>query len=73
MRHEEEKHEKEKRMSRTEAPDYDAMDMNWSTRYDVDGDLRWDANREVWVGSDGFAFDGAGLQDYSRGGGITDA
>jgi len=45
-----------------------ATEMAWSTRYDVDDGLRWDAGREVWVGSDGFAHDGQKLLAYSRGG-----
>jgi hypothetical protein len=45
-----------------------ATEMAWSTRYDVDDGLTWDAKREVWVGSDGFAYDGERLFDYSRGG-----
>ena len=44
-----------------------ATEMAWSTRYDVE-DLTWDAKREVWVGSDGFAYDGERLFEYSRGG-----
>lgn len=43
-----------------------ATEMAWSTRYDVDEGLRWDAKREVWVASDGFAFDGERLYEYSR-------
>ena len=43
-----------------------AADMNWSTLYEVDEGLRWDAEREVWVGSDGFAHDGERLFSYSR-------
>ena len=50
-----------------------ASDMNWSTRYDVDGVLRWDPKREVWVGPDGFAFDGERLRDYSKGGRVNGA
>ena len=45
-----------------------ATEMAWSTRYDVDDGLTWDAKREVWVGSDGFAYDGERLFAYSRGG-----
>ena len=45
-----------------------ATEMAWSTRYDVDDGLTWDAKREVWVGSDGFAYDGERLRSYSRGG-----
>lgn len=44
-----------------------ATEMAWSTRYDVE-DLTWDVKREVWVGSDGFAYDGKRLLAYSRGG-----
>ena len=36
-----------------------AAEMAWSTRYVVDYGLRWDAERQVWEASDGFAFDGA--------------
>jgi hypothetical protein len=45
-----------------------ATEMTWSTRYDVDDGLTWDAGREVWVGSDGFAYDGERLRGYSRAG-----
>lgn len=45
-----------------------AAEMAWSTRYDVDDGLTWDAKHEVWVGSDGFAYDGERLRSYSRGG-----
>ena len=41
-----------------------ATEMAWSTRYDDDDGLRWDAKREVWVGSDGFSFDGERLFAY---------
>ena len=34
----------------------------------VDDGLEWDAKREVWVGSDSFAYDGERLFAYSRGG-----
>lgn len=44
-------------------------DMNWSTLYDVDEGVPWDAGRVVWVGSDGFAHDGQRLRRYSRAGG----
>ena len=43
-------------------------EMAWSTRYDVGDGLTWDAGREVWVGSDGFAYDGERLRGYSRAG-----
>ena len=36
-----------------------AAEMAWSTRYEVDYGLRWDAKREVWTGEDEFAYDGA--------------
>ena len=45
-----------------------ATEMAWSTRYDVEDGLRWDAERSVWTASDGFAFDGERLFEYSRGG-----
>jgi hypothetical protein len=45
-----------------------ATEMAWSTRYEVDAGLGWDAGREVWVGSDGFSYDGERLFAYSRGG-----
>ena len=45
-----------------------AGELAWSTRYDVHDGLEWDAKREVWVGSDGSAYDGARLFGYSRGG-----
>jgi hypothetical protein len=45
-----------------------ATEMAWSTRYDVDDGLEWDAKREMWKGSDSFAYDGSRLYDYSRGG-----
>jgi hypothetical protein len=45
-----------------------ATETAWSTRYDVDDGLRWDAGRAVWVGSDGLAYDGERLFEYSRGG-----
>jgi hypothetical protein len=44
-----------------------AADVGWSTLYEVDDGLRWDA-REVWTGSDGFAHDGQKFLAYSRGG-----
>jgi hypothetical protein len=43
-----------------------AADRRWSVRWEIDGDLRWDNERQVWVGEDGFAYDGARLFDYSR-------
>jgi hypothetical protein len=46
-----------------------AAEMAWSTRYEVDYGLRWDAEREVWAATDGFAYDGEWVFDYSREGG----
>ena len=45
-----------------------ATEMAWSSRYDTEDGLTWAADREVWVGSDGFAFDGSRLYEYSRAG-----
>ena len=45
-----------------------AGDLRLKTQQDGDDGLEWDAKREVWVGSDGFAYDGERLFDYSRGG-----
>jgi hypothetical protein len=36
-----------------------AADRAWSVRWEIDGNLWWDPGREVWVGTDGFAYDGA--------------
>ena len=33
-----------------------AAEMAWSTRYEVDYGLQWDAEREVWAATDGFAY-----------------
>jgi hypothetical protein len=33
-----------------------ASERMWSTRWEVDYGLRWDHKREVWVGSDGYAY-----------------
>ena len=33
-----------------------AAEMAWSTRYEVDYGLRWDHERQVWVGEDEFAY-----------------
>ena len=38
----------------------------WSVRWEIDYGLRWDADRQVWVGEDGYAYDGARLTEYSR-------
>ena len=43
-------------------------DRAWSTYFETDHGLRWDAKREVWVGSDGYAFDGARFFAYARAG-----
>jgi hypothetical protein len=43
-----------------------AADRAWSVRREIDGGLRWDADRQVWVGEDGFAYDGSRFFDYSR-------
>jgi hypothetical protein len=50
-----------------------AADMRWSTRFETDYGLKWDNDRQVWATSDGHAFDGLRLHDYSRGGGVGDA
>jgi hypothetical protein len=42
-----------------------AAELAWSTRYEADYGLRWDPDRQVWVATDGFAYDGAGLYEYS--------
>ena len=38
----------------------------WSVRWEIDGDLRWDDERQVWVVEDGFAYNGSRFFDYSR-------
>jgi hypothetical protein len=35
-------------------------------RWEIDGDLQWDDERQVWVGEDRFAYDGSRFFDYSR-------
>lgn len=45
-----------------------ALAMAFSTRFDTDYGLQWDAKRGVWAASDGYAFDGERLTSYSRGG-----
>jgi hypothetical protein len=45
-----------------------SADRAWSVRWEIDFGLRWDAARQVWVGEDGFAYDGAHLFDYARDG-----
>jgi hypothetical protein len=48
-----------------------AADKAWSVRWEIDGGLRWDDERQVWVGEDGFAYDGSRFFDYSRNGGAN--
>ena len=43
-----------------------AADRAWSVRWEIDGGLWWDHERQVWVAEDGFAYDGSRLFDYSR-------
>jgi hypothetical protein len=33
-----------------------AAELVWSTRYEVDYGLQWDAERQVWAATDGFAY-----------------
>jgi hypothetical protein len=47
-----------------------AADRAWSMRYEVDGGLTWNPDREVWTATDGYAYDGERLRAYSRGGGV---
>ena len=35
-----------------------AADKAWSTRFETDYGLAWDAKRQVWTDSEGFAYDG---------------
>ena len=35
-----------------------ATEMAWQTRFETDYGLEWDSERECWVSSDGFAYDG---------------
>jgi len=35
-----------------------ATAMAWQTLFEVDYGLEWDSEREVWITSDGFAYDG---------------
>ena len=44
-----------------------AAEMAWTTRLEIDFGLKWDAERQVWTGSDGYAYDGKRLYEYSRG------
>jgi hypothetical protein len=34
-----------------------AADRLWSVRYEVDGGLRWDHERQVWTDAKGFAYE----------------
>jgi hypothetical protein len=43
-----------------------SADRAWSVRWEIDYGLRWDDDRQVWVGEDGYAYDGSHLFDYSR-------
>jgi hypothetical protein len=45
-----------------------ATEQLWSTYWLIDYDLRWDKRRGAWISSDGHAYDGARLYDYSRNG-----
>jgi hypothetical protein len=47
-----------------------SADKAWSVRWEIDGGLRWDDERQVWVGEDGFAYDGSRFFDYSRTGAV---
>jgi len=47
-----------------------AADRAWCSRWEIDDSLRWDPERQVWEASNGFAYDGAHLFDYSRSGGV---
>jgi hypothetical protein len=40
-----------------------ATEMAYSTRFETDYGLRWNYDREVWTGSDGFTYDGKGMHD----------
>ena len=44
-----------------------AADRAWSTYWQIDHGLTWDVKREAWVSSDGHAYDGERLREYSRG------
>ena len=45
-----------------------AAEQMWSTRWDADWGLEWDPGRRAWVATDGFAYDGERLFEYSRNG-----
>jgi hypothetical protein len=47
-----------------------AADRAWSVRWEIDYGLVWDDSRQVWVGEDGYAYDGGRLFDYSRSGAV---
>ena len=34
-----------------------ASERMWSTRWEIDYGLRWDAKRQVWAGADGFQYE----------------
>lgn len=42
-----------------------AAEKGLTTRFETDYGLRWDADREVWVASDGFAFEGTSVKERS--------
>ena len=48
-----------------------AAEMAWSTRYELDYDLKWDPDREVWTGSDGFVYAYVEERALARGGGVS--
>jgi hypothetical protein len=43
-----------------------AAEKMWSTRWELDYGLRWNNRREVWVDSDGHAYDGSRFGAGSR-------
>ncbi len=43
-----------------------AAEMAYSTRFSTDYGLEWDAERQVWATSDGFAFDGKKTGERAR-------
>ncbi len=42
-----------------------AAEMAITTRYETDYGLWWDPDRQVWVATDGFAFDGTSVKERS--------
>ena len=40
-----------------------APEMAWFTRFETDYGLRWDPERQVWTGTDGYAFDDKHARD----------